>query len=322
VDGKIEFARYRTPTPQQKIFYLSSQKIQLGKNLWRVRPGKINDEIGLSHLWSPYYEFYFYPTLLDKLKEEKKVLIGFPPIPVAQIQQVDENGDLIGFNIDLAKWLTKKLGENLNVEIKPIFKEIAWKDIFLKISERDIDLAVGIFSASDKRESTYNLRFSTGYLIIHQVFITKSNKQDFPKALKNSNIGTTHTSINRKVGEYLEDRFDYQIVPKYNDYADLYFGIENGEVDFGIVDNILVQKYLGTRFFQYGPYLDEYLTKFYKQSLGRNQEEYAVMLPGKGYENERVLSIINQIIKSPEGQEYISNLKEKWLILTTKSEDI
>ena len=321
IDRRAQSKRYRTSTPQQRIMYISSNKIQNGRNLWRVRPGKMNDEISFSHLWSPYYEFYFYPSLIDKLKEEKEILIGIHPIPVAFMQQVDEDGNLVGFNIDLVNWLIEKISNELSIKIKPLFKEIAWKDMFLRLSARKIDIAVGIFSASEHRESEYNLSFSQGYLTVHQVFISKKNKKDFPKSLRQAKVGAAHASINRKAAEYLEDRFNFKVVPKYTDYADLYVGIENGEVDFGIVDDLLVNQYLNSRFFQYGPALDEYLTDFYKGTLGRYHEEYAIVISGDRAENKEILEVINQILESTEGKKHIKSLKEKWINLTIESSD-
>jgi hypothetical protein len=75
----------------------------------------------------------------------------------------------------------------------------------------------------------------------------------------------------------------------------------------------LVKKYLNDRFYQFGQPLDKYLKPFYKKEFSREKEWYAMVVVDESFQEKNLLSMINNILASPEGKQKIKKLNRKWI---------
>ncbi len=89
----------------------------------------------------------------------------YPPM-----EYVDENGDLVGFDVDFANALAEEMG----VKIK--FVSTGWDGIFANLAAKQYDVIISSVSMTEDRMETMN--FSTPYLSNGQVIITSPDKAD------------------------------------------------------------------------------------------------------------------------------------------------
>jgi len=283
--------------------------------LWRVRAGElVKGELISQGPWSPYESFIVFPSIAKRISSTGVIRIGFNATFFGYFNVVGKDGGYTGFDQEFGEWLAKQIWLQLNskrkgkkVKIKRI--EYAWIKLLPAVRNYEADLIISSLTKMHQSEQDYpGVKFSKPYLDVHQVFIsTEKGKDLFPRALNKSSVGVQRGTFNYKVAAAVSKQFGFRVV-KLETYADIYRELGSGTIDFGLVDDVLVGPQLGSKFYQYGPVLDEYLTQLYNIQLGYDSEAYAVAVRDKG-----LLTIINNILDSKKAEDYLNSLKGKWV---------
>ena len=169
---------------------------------------------------------------LEKIKEEGVFVLGlddsFPPMGYR-----DENNEIVGFDIDLAKEVCKGLG----VELK--CQPIDWSAKEQELATGQIDCIWNGFTKTEEREKSMTL--SMAYVNNAQVIVVKSSSSIKTIAdLKGKSIGVQAGSSGEEAIYDTEGFADSvkEIIP-YKDYLTALMDLEIGGVD-GIVMDLLV----------------------------------------------------------------------------------
>lgn len=162
---------------------------------------------------------------LDKVKKAGKIVIGtdntYPPMEFTQ------NGKIVGFDIDVADAVGKKLG--VKVEYQPT----SFDGLFLALQSKKFDAVQSSVSITDKRKQT--MIFTKPYIYGgNSIFIMKSNT-----SIKSSNdlngkvigvqAGSTAQDVVSKISGIKE-------VKKYDGMTDAFLDIQNGRIDAVVGD--------------------------------------------------------------------------------------
>lgn len=112
---------------------------------------------------------------------EQKLVVGTDPTypPMESL----ENNKLTGYDIDLANFIGKELGAEIE------FRQIVFDDLFTALEKKEIDMIISTVTVTDERKQKYD--FSEPYLQGGQVLLTKKD---------NSAIITTTDLKGKKVG--------------------------------------------------------------------------------------------------------------------------
>lgn len=169
---------------------------------------------------------------LEKIKEKGVFVLGlddsFPPMGYR-----DENNEIVGFDIDLAKEVCKGLG----VELK--CQPIDWSAKEQELATGQIDCIWNGFTKTEEREKAMTL--SMAYVNNAQVIVVKSSSSIKTIAdLKGKSIGVQAGSSGEEAIYDTEGFADSvkEIIP-YKDYLTALMDLEIGGVD-GIVMDLLV----------------------------------------------------------------------------------
>lgn len=169
---------------------------------------------------------------LEKIKEKGVFVLGlddsFPPMGYR-----DENNEIVGFDIDLAKEVCKGLG----VELK--CQPIDWSAKEQELATGQIDCIWNGFTKTEEREKSMTL--SMAYVNNAQVIVVKSSSSIKTIAdLKGKSIGVQAGSSGEEAIYDTEGFADSvkEIIP-YKDYLTALMDLEIGGVD-GIVMDLLV----------------------------------------------------------------------------------
>lgn len=99
---------------------------------------------------------------------QRKLIVGteatFEPM-----ESLDENGNFVGYDIELGQRLASQMG----VEIE--FRNIAWDDIFTSLEKGEIDMIISAVTITDERREKYD--FSEAYLNAGQVIVTRQSDE-------------------------------------------------------------------------------------------------------------------------------------------------
>lgn len=172
-------------------------------------------------------------------EEAKKIVVGlddsFPPMGFK-----DEKNEIVGFDIDLAKEVAKRLGREVE------FKAIDWNSKEAELKSGRVDILWNGLDITDKRKE--NMLFSEPYMDNRQiVFVAKNGKVAVASEadLAGKTIGTQSGGTTE---EYFENKPELKSSMKevkyYPDYINAFMDLENGRLDAVVGDEIIGRYYI------------------------------------------------------------------------------
>ena len=177
---------------------------------------------------------------LKGVKEKKELIVGlddnFPPMGFR-----DTSGEIIGFDIDMAKELGTRMG------VKVTFKPVEWDGIILSLNNKDIDAIWNGLTITDKRKE--QIAFSKVYLQNKQVIIVSSKssiskKTDLEDKIVGLQMGssseTALTSDSHLTSSLKE-------VKKYSNNTEALLDLNAERIHAVIVDEVVGRYYLSKK---------------------------------------------------------------------------
>jgi len=103
-----------------------------------------------------------YPTDIAEIVKRDKLRVAIYSKDILPFIGQNEKGELIGYDVELAKLLAKKLG----VKIEFNRKAKTFDEIIELVNQRHVDLAIGILTPTPERAK--KVRFTKPYLLLNQ----------------------------------------------------------------------------------------------------------------------------------------------------------
>lgn len=170
--------------------------------------------------------------------DKGKIIVGlddnFPPMGFK-----DENNEIVGFDVDLAKEASKRLGREVE------FKAIDWSSKEAELKSGRVNVLWNGLDITEKRKE--NMLFSDPYMDNRQIIFVKKGRTDIKdeQSLAGKAIGTQSAST---AEEYLDKtdfyKKDVKEVKKYADFVSAFMDLENGRIDAVIGDEIVGRYYM------------------------------------------------------------------------------
>ena len=176
------------------------------------------------------------PSTLDK----DTLIVGLDDT-FAPMGFKDESGEIVGFDVDLAKAMGEKLGKAIE------FQSIDWSMKETELNAGNIDFIWNGYSISDERK----VDFSTPYLKNRQIIITLADseintKADLAGKTVAAQTGSTAVDAIEAEPEVLATFKDGKPVT-YESNNDVLMDLEAGRVDAAVADEIIVRYYLSKK---------------------------------------------------------------------------
>ena len=229
----------------------------------------------------------------DKLPQ--KVVIGLDDT-FAPMGFKNEKGELIGFDIDLAKAVAEKL--KIEVEFKPI----NWDSKIMDLNSGNIDLIWnGLTITPDRAKET---EISKPYLSNNQIIIVNVNSPIKTKAdLKGKVVGVqSQSSGEEKIKKENADK-GFKELKTYPQYDQAFMDLDAGRIDAIIVDEVLAKYTKKTKETQAKKELYNILSDNY------GEEEYGIAAK-KG--NTKLIEAINKAIEELKADGTYQKIYSKW----------
>lgn len=174
----------------------------------------------------------------DKVQSAGKLVLGldkaFPPMGYVDTQ----TGELVGFDIDLAKEACKRLG--IELQLQPI----EWDNKTAEMNNGNVDCLWNGFSKTPERDREFAL--SIPYMKNHQIVLVKSGSSY--KGLGDLAGRIVGVQADSSAETALNDNPDFKnslgSVVKIDDYSKAVLEIQNGTIDAIAIDEIVARYYL------------------------------------------------------------------------------
>lgn len=179
-------------------------------------------------------------TSLKDIKDKGEFVVGlddsFPPMGFK-----NDKGEIVGFDIDLAKEVAKKMG------VKVVFKPVQWDGVVLSLNNKDIDVIWNGLTITEKRKQQIN--FSKPYIENKQIIVVnnKSNiksKKDLSSKTVGLQLGSsseTALESDKDVSKSLKE------LKKYSNNTEALMDLQAERVNAVVVDEVVGRYYISKK---------------------------------------------------------------------------
>lgn len=232
---------------------------------------------------------------LDAIKSKGQLTIGLDDT-FAPMGFKDDKGEIVGFDIDLAKEVAKRMG------VEAVFKPSEWSGIVFELKSKNIDAIWNGMTITEDRLK--EISFSDTYMSNSQIIVTLANNTlQSKEELKGKVIGLQlgSSSFSAVSADPLNNEF--KEIKKYDTNVDALMDLEAGRVDAVVLDEIVARYYIA----QKEKNDNKDIFKVLNGDFGK--EDYGV---GIRQEDEDLKNEINKIISEMRKDGSFDIIYEKW----------
>ena len=201
----------------------------------------------------------------------------------------DDDGNLTGFDVDVAKAIGKKLG------VKVEFTEGEWDSLLSSIDSGRVDTVINAVTITDERKEKYD--FTDPYVSLYRNIIVKkdNNKIKSTKDLKGTYVAENNTT---ELKDQLE-KWGATIKP-IDTLSQAFDLVTSGRADFTVTEDI-----------QYYPYMKEHPDANLKIAFTIKDDVDQFGIPFKKGET-RLVKAVNKALNELKDDGTLSKLSQKY----------
>ena len=232
----------------------------------------------------------------DKYQQQKSITVGFDNTFVPMGFE-EKNGNYAGFDIELAKYVSKKLGITVH------FQPIDWDMKETELQNGTIDAIWNGYSATDERRE--KVAFTIPYMQNTQILVVKKTSgihsvEDMTGKVLGAQNGSSGMLDFEEHPEVLKNRVKGGDADQYQSVNEAIIDLKNDRIDALLIDRVYADYYLTTE-----GIADEYNTI----PSGFESESFAV---GVRPADRKLLEALNQAFKELYQEGIFQQISQKW----------
>ena len=232
----------------------------------------------------------------DKYQQQKSITVGFDNTFVPMGFE-EKNGNYAGFDIELAKYVSKKLGITVH------FQPIDWDMKETELQNGTIDAIWNGYSATDERRE--KVAFTIPYMQNTQILVVKKTSgihsvEDMTGKVLGAQNGSSGMLDFEEHPEVLKNRVKGGDADQYQSVNEAIIDLKNDRIDALLIDRVYADYYLTTE-----GIADEYDNI----PSGFESESFAV---GVRPADKKLLEALNQAFKELYQEGIFQQISQKW----------
>ena len=232
----------------------------------------------------------------DKYQQQKSITVGFDNTFVPMGFE-EKNGNYAGFDIELAKYVSKKLGITVH------FQPIDWDMKETELQNGTIDAIWNGYSATDERR--VKVAFTIPYMQNTQVLVVKKTSnihsvEDMTGKVLGAQNGSSGMLDFEEHPEVLKNRVKGGDADQYQSVNEAIIDLKNDRIDALLIDRVYADYYLTTE-----GIADDYDTI----PSGFESESFAV---GVRPADKKLLEALNEAFKELYQEGVFQQISQKW----------
>ena len=232
----------------------------------------------------------------DKYQQQKSITVGFDNTFVPMGFE-EKNGDYAGFDIELAQYVSKKLGITVH------FQPIDWDMKETELQNGTIDAIWNGYSATDERRE--KVAFTIPYMQNTQILVVKKTSgihsvEDMTGKVLGAQNGSSGMLDFEEHPEVLKNRVKGGDADQYQSVNEAIIDLKNDRIDALLIDRVYADYYLTTE-----GIADQYDTI----PSGFESESFAV---GVRPADKKLLEALNEAFKELYQEGIFQQISQKW----------
>ncbi|CQR47887.1 Arginine-binding extracellular protein ArtP precursor [Paraliobacillus sp. PM-2] len=221
--------------------------------------------------------------------ESKEILEIATSADFAPFESRNENGDIVGFDIDLANYVAEELGYKLEI------KDMKFDGLVGALQSNRVDMVLAGMSATEDRSK--NVDFSTPYNHSGEMFVTlKDSDVKKLEDIEGKTIGVQLGTIQQEGAETLQEDYNFEL-KTVDDGTTLIQELITNRIDVAYMDKSVAVGYIE----------EQDLAGFDDPTT--SSPGMAIAFP-KGSD---LVEKVNEVLEQAEESGKLQELKDKWL---------
>ena len=221
--------------------------------------------------------------------DEEEVLEMATSADFAPFESRNEEGDIVGFDIDLANYIADELGYELEI------KDMKFDGLVGALQNDRVDMVLAGMSATEDRKG--NVDFSTPYNHSGEMFLTlKDSEITSLEDIEGKTVGVQLGTIQQEGAKKIQEDIDFEIK-----------AVDNGSV--------LIQELMSNRIDV--AYMDKAVaTGYMKEQDLAGFDDPTTSSPGMAVafpKGSELVDEVNQVLAEAEESGFLQELKDEWL---------
>lgn len=169
-------------------------------------------------------------------KEEKDVLYVGTNAEYPPFEYLDENGNVVGFDIELINEISKIIGKKIEI------KDMTFDGLIPALEAKTIDILIAGITATESRKKVIN--FSKPYFESQQAIIVKEDNNTITNFDSLNNTYTVGVVLGYVGDVALTESKKVDKIERFNRTADTVVALQNGKIDAAIMDYPIAVGYI------------------------------------------------------------------------------
>lgn len=231
------------------------------------------------------------PTRIDEIKKNGKLVLATGNYRPFEYHD-DKTNKIIGYDIDVAEAIAKKIGVPLEI------REMQFTSLIPSLQNSQADLVIAAMYITDQRKEVVD--FADPYMDTGMVLVVRSENTDIKstKDLNGKVVGVKTGATSEKVANEMKEKGANITIKSYKETVDYLMDLENGRLDAAINDLLNQLEYNKVH-----PAVKVVGDPFTKSSLG--------IAVKKG--DKELIDIVNGTLKEMKQTGEAEKLFKKWI---------
>lgn len=169
-------------------------------------------------------------------KEEKDVLYVGTNAEYPPFEYLDENGNVVGFDVELINEISKIIGKKIEI------KDMTFDGLIPALEAKTIDILIAGITATESRKKVIN--FSKPYFESQQAIIVKEDNNTITNFDSLNNTYTVGVVLGYVGDVALTESKKVDKIVRFNRTADTVVALQNGKIDAAIMDYPIAVGYI------------------------------------------------------------------------------
>ena len=174
--------------------------------------------------------------ILSCAKEESDVLYVGTNAEYPPFEYLDENGNVVGFDIDLMNEISRVIGKKIEI------KDMTFDGLIPALESKTIDILIAGITATESRKKVIN--FSKPYFESQQAIIVKEDNNSITNFDSLNNSYTVGVVLGYVGDVALTESKKVEKIERFNRTADTVVALQSGKIDAAIMDYPIAVGYI------------------------------------------------------------------------------
>ncbi|WP_157151062.1 basic amino acid ABC transporter substrate-binding protein [Brachyspira sp. SAP_772] len=169
-------------------------------------------------------------------KEESDVLYVGTNAEYPPFEYLDENGNVVGFDVELINEISKIIGKKIEI------KDMTFDGLIPALEAKTIDILIAGITATESRKKVIN--FSKPYFESQQAIVVKEDNNTITNFDSLNNTYTVGVVLGYVGDVALTESKKVDKIERFNRTADTIVALQNGKIDAAIMDHPIAVGYI------------------------------------------------------------------------------